>query len=119
MNTTTIKSALRQFFTLRPARDYTIRTSHAIMAAVLIVITQLTDYMSTLLGLKLGRSEANGGMAKIINDHGNLAFLGIKGLGAAVLIYLTFRRRFAPWIVGILYALVTLWNLVVTYIGIL
>ena len=63
--------------------------------------------------MSLGANEANGLMAALIREYGNLSFLALKLVGAVFLSWVTWKRRFAPWTISALYAVVVISNLTV------
>jgi hypothetical protein len=106
------KANVLNFIGIKPKRDYSISDRRATAGALAILATQLTDFGSTVTGIHLGLlREANGAMAQVIEAYGFTGFLAVKLLGAAFLIWVTFRRRFAPWLVTGLYAGISIWNL--------
>lgn len=106
---------MRRFFTLRPRRyDYVPRGLNAFQA-VGIVLAQLLDFATTVVGLKIGAVEQNGPMAQLINTYGAGNFLAVKLIAAAVLIWFAHRRPLAAWGISLVYYAVALWNLVVIY----
>lgn len=106
------KQNILSFIGIKPHRDPSISDRRATAGALAILATQLTDFGSTVTGIQLGLlREANGTMAHVIENYGFTGFLAVKLLGAAFLIWVTFRRRLAPWIVAGLYAGITVWNL--------
>lgn len=106
------KQNILSFIGIKPHRDPSISDRRATAGALAILATQLTDFGSTVTGIQLGLlREANGTMAQVIESYGFTGFLAVKLLGAAFLIWVTFRRRLAPWIVAGLYAGITVWNL--------
>ena len=104
---------LKNFFTLKPKRDYTISNKRAYYGVFAIFLTQLGDFASTAYGLSRNATEANGIMADFIHERGILAFLLLKIIASIFLGYTTYKRKIAPWIIAGLYALVIIWNLVV------
>lgn len=111
MTTTTIKQAARNFFTLRPVRDYSITTKTAVLGSAAVVLTQIGDAVSTIIGLGAGAVEANGIMGTLIVEKGFGAFFGIKVLAALLLVYYTWKRRYAPWFIAAMYSAVIVWNM--------
>jgi hypothetical protein len=106
------KANVLHFVGVKPKRDYSISDRRATAGALAILATQLTDFGSTVTGIQLGLlREANGAMASVLEAYGFTGFLAVKLLGAAFLIWVTFRRRIAPWLVAGLYAGITVWNL--------
>ena len=107
----TITKGIKQFFTLVPERDNLISNRRAWLGVSAILLTQLTDFTSTVIGLNAGANEANGVMYNVIATGGISTFLAIKLLAGSFLAWYSFRRRFAPWIISGLYTVVTVWNL--------
>lgn len=106
---------MRRFFTLRSKRyDYVPRGLNAFQA-VGIVLAQLLDFATTVVGLKLGAVEQNGLMAQLINEYGVNTFLFIKLIAAAILIWFSYQRPLAAWGVSLAYFAISLWNLAVIY----
>jgi hypothetical protein len=111
MSIFTIANVLH-FVGVKPKRDYSISDRRATAGALAILATQLTDFGSTVTGIQLGLlREANGAMASVIETYGFTGFLAVKLLGAAFLIWITFRRKYAPWVLASIYAGITVWNL--------
>jgi hypothetical protein len=108
---TTIKSAIRSFFTLRPVRDKNTSTATAIWLSIAIFFTQAGDALSTVLGLGLGATESNGVMAKFIEEQGYNAFFGLKAAASAFLIWVFWKRPAAAGFVICLYTAVIVNNL--------
>jgi len=104
---------LKNFFTLKPKRDYTISNKRAYLAIIAIFITQIGDFASTAYGLSRTATEANGLMADFIHERGLLAFFTLKIVASIFLGFTTYKRRIAPWLIAGLYTLVVVWNLVV------
>jgi hypothetical protein len=114
MTTTTIKRLARSFFSLRPIRNYAISTQRANIALAFVLITQFADLVSTSVGITYaGATEANGIMASLLAQYGLLGFALVKTLGAAFLGWHSYRRKYAPWIIGGLYTLVLANNIAV------
>lgn len=110
-----MKRFMKQFFTLRPKRyDYVPRGLNAFQA-VGIILAQLLDFSTTVVGLRLGAVEQNGPMAQLINTYGVGTFLTIKLVAAAVLIWFAYRRPLAAWGISLVYYAIALWNLWVIY----
>jgi predicted RND superfamily exporter protein len=108
-----MKKLLKQFFTLKPVRDTSITTKRALIGALLIVLTQLGDFLTTWYGVThAGAQEANPLIEPIVNGS-MFNFFIIKVIGASLLIYFTYRRRLAPYIVSVPYVLVILWNILI------
>ena len=114
MSTKTILlDATKTFFSLKPKRDARISRNTAIVAATAVVLTQFGDFATTVYGLSFGAREANGLMATFIQEQGSLAFLALKLGAAGFLAWVTWKRRYAPWIITSLYTAVILSNLYV------
>lgn len=113
MTTTTLKTFARGFITLRPKRDPNVPTQRANLAAAFIIVTQFADFLSTVIGLSRGASEANGIMATLLAQYGIAGFAIAKVVGASLLVWVTYRRRIAPWVVGAIYSAVVVWNTMV------
>jgi len=114
MTTTTIKRMARSFFSLRPVRDYAISTHRANLGLAFVLITQFADLVSTSVGITYaGATEANGIMASLLAQYGLFGFAVVKTLGAAFLGWHSYRRRYAPWVIGGLYTLVLINNIAV------
>jgi hypothetical protein len=106
---------MRRFLTLRPKRyDYVPRGLNGLQS-VGILLAQLLDFATTVVGLRLGAIEQNGPMAKLIETYGVDTFLTIKVVAAAILIWFAWRRPNAAWSVSLVYYAVALWNLSVIY----
>jgi hypothetical protein len=112
---TKIKFAVKQFFSIRPQRDLTLSNRYVSIAAIAVVLSQLADFGSTWLGFQFGAREGNGVMADIIHQYGFGGFLAVKLLGAALLVYLTWRRKVAPWVLVGVYSAIVMWNLSLAY----
>lgn len=114
MSTKTILlNATKTFFSIKPKRDYSIGRKTSIIAAASIVLTQIGDFSTTVYGLSFGANEANGLMAQFIQEQGSLAFLALKLSASAFLVWVTWKRRYAPWIITGIYSAVILSNLYV------
>ena len=107
---TTLLSATKTFFSLKPKRDHSISKNRAIAGVVAVSLLQVLDYATTTIGLSLGAYEANGLMATFIENQGNLAFLALKLVAAVFLSWVTWKRRFAPWTISALYTAVVISN---------
>ena len=106
-------TALVRFLGFNPKRDYNVSNKRAWTAAIAIVLTQIMDFTTTTFGLSNGANEGNGIMAEFIHRHGIFAFLALKIFASVFLAWSTFRRKYAPWIIAVMYFLVTLWNCVI------
>lgn len=107
-----VRKAVRSFFTLRPVRDANTSRVTAIWLSIAIMFTQLGDALSTILGLRLGATEANGGMAKFIKEYGYTNFFSLKVVAAGFLIWVFWRRPAAAGFVIALYTAVIANNLI-------
>lgn len=108
-----MKKFIKEFFTLKPVRDITITRKRANIGALLIVLTQLGDFLTTWYGVThAGAQEANPLIEPIVNGS-MFNFFIVKLIGASLLIYFTYRRKYAPYIVCIPYVLVILWNILI------
>jgi hypothetical protein len=107
---------LKNFFTLKPKRDYSITQNRAIFGALFVVLTQITDFTTTVTGLELGATEQNALMATAITAAGYPGFFSLKLLSGLFLAWFSWKRRYAPWVIGGLYTAVSLWNSVVIYL---
>jgi len=103
--------AIKQFFSVKPRRDIELTDRFIRVSAIAVVLSQLADFGSTWLGFQFGASEGNGLMASVIHNYGFGGFLAVKMLGAAFLVYITWRRKVAPWLVVGIYAAIVVWNL--------
>lgn len=104
---------VKTFFSLKPTRDYSISQKRAIAGVISVSLLQALDYTTTTIGMNMGAYEANGLMAAFIQEQGNLAFLFLKVAGATFLSWVTWKRRFAPWTITVLYSAVVISNLTV------
>jgi len=82
-------------------------------AVPVFIYLQLLDFLTTLIGFKLGASEASPFIAKLI--HASSPAMGVaasKLLGLAIggLCMITHRARLVAWI-NYWYAGIVLWNL--------
>ena len=109
----TITKGVKQFFTLIPIRDNQISNRRAWLGVFAILATQVTDFVTTTIGLSAGANEANSIMYDVITASGTLGFLAIKLSAGAFLAWYSFKRRFAPWIISGIYTAVTVWNTIV------
>jgi hypothetical protein len=110
---TTLLTATKTFFSIKPKRDSRISRNTAIVAAIAVVLTQIGDFSTTVYGLSFGANEANGLMAQFIQEQGYLSFLALKLGAAGFLAWVTWKRRYAPWVITALYTAVILSNLYV------
>jgi hypothetical protein len=105
-----MKNKIINFLGFKPKRNLNISNRTAWTAAILIVVTQITDFTTTTIGLNFGATEGNSLMADFIHQNGILAFLAIKIVASIFLAWSTFRRKYAPWVIAGMYGLVTIWN---------
>lgn len=113
MLTLTLKKYLKQFFTLIPTRDATANPKVSFILSLGILVTQVSDYLTTKLGLTVaGASEANSIMGRFINQYGWDAFLSLKLAASAFLIWTCWKRPLVASAIVVLYAGVVLNNLV-------
>jgi hypothetical protein len=59
---------------------------------LLMLVAQLLDYRTTLIGLKLGAEEQNPAVRYILDNHGTSGLLWVK-VGSAIAITALLRRR--------------------------
>ena len=91
------------------------RKASALWPALGVALSQALDFVSTMIGLKLGGSEQNVLVAFFINNWGPVGFLVYKLCGTLLIVYLIRGRQTANWIVASLYCAVTLNNLWCVY----
>ena len=108
-----IKEALRSFFSLKPKRVAGADTKTAVLLSLGIALTQLADYLSTRIGLTSGAVEANGTMAKFINEYGYTNFLYLKIAAVVFLVWSCWKRPLASSVIVVLYVAVVVNNLFV------
>jgi hypothetical protein len=90
------------------------------MTAILIfVYLQLLDFLTTLVGFKVGAGEASPFIAQLI--HASSPAMGVAasklvGLGLGALCIVTNRARLVTWI-NYWYAALVLWNLAVILVA--
>lgn len=104
---------IRNFFSLRPRRLEGIPMSLNLAQSVGIIFAQLLDVKTTLVGLNNGASEANGLMARLIETWGTEGFFTVKIVGALFLIWCTWSKPVAAWVVTLICMAAALWNLTV------
>jgi hypothetical protein len=108
-----MKKILKNFFTLKPQRDYSLTTKRVKLSALAIILTQTLDYLTTWYGLTYtSATEANPLMESAVTTS-LTHFALIKLIGTITLVYFTWRRPYAPLIASGLYALVVVNNLIV------
>jgi hypothetical protein len=78
-----------------------------------ILFTQVADALSTKLGLQIGATEANGGMAKLITEYGIYNFIIFKLVASLFLIWAFWKRPTAAAFIICMYVAVVLNNLIV------
>jgi uncharacterized membrane protein len=91
------------------------RQPSALWPALGVILSQALDFVSTMIGLKLGGSEQNVLVAFFINNWGAVGFLAYKFCGTLFIVYMIRGRQTANWLVASLYCGVTLSNLWVVY----
>lgn len=112
-----MKKFLKNFFTLKPQRDYTLTTKRVKLSALAIILTQTLDYLTTWYGLTYTTAtEANPLMETAVTTS-LLNFALIKILGTITLVYFTWRRPYAPLVAAAIYAIVIINNLIVIYLA--
>ena len=84
-----------------------------LLYAGVIVLTQLTDALSTRAGLSLNASEQNSAMGELINRYGINGFLLFKVIVGFTLSTLFWKRPTGSLLVILLYTAVTLNNILV------
>jgi hypothetical protein len=83
------------------------------LAIQLFLYLQLLDFLTTLIGFKLGASEASPFIAKMIHATSpvmGLAASKLLGIGIGAVCLLTHRARLVTWI-NYWYAGLIVWNL--------
>lgn len=109
---------LKNFFTLKPKRNPSITPARAILGIAFIYIAQLMDFTSTYIGLSKGATEQNALMASAISNYGITGFFLIKVVAAgSFLAWFTYKRKYAPWVIGSLYVAITIWNSYIIYLA--
>jgi hypothetical protein len=106
---------MRRFFSLRPRRFDFVPRGLNLVQALGLLLAQLLDFGTTVVGLKIGAVEQNGPMATLIHTYGVNMFLALKVVAAIVLIWFAYRRPVAAWSISLVYYAVALWNLYVIY----
>jgi hypothetical protein len=89
------------------------------LAIQLFVYLQLLDFLTTLIGFKLGASEASPFIAKLIHSTSpamGVAASKVVGLGVGALCLVTHRARLVTWI-NYWYGALILWNLSVILVA--
>jgi len=109
---------LKNFFSLKPKRNPSISDKRAILGVLFVYLTQISDFTSTVIGLGRGAAEQNPLMANSIEFGGYPGFFLIKVvLAGTFLAWFTWKRKYAPWVLGGLYAAVTIWNSYIIYLA--
>ena len=109
---------LKNFCSLKPKRNPNVSTVTAAWGVVFTYVAQLMDFTSTKIGLSKGASEQNVLMATVIGDYGILGFFLIKVvLAGSFLAWFTYKRKYAPWVIGSLYVAITIWNSYIIYLA--
>ena len=83
------------------------------LAIQVFIYLQLLDFLTTMVGFKLGASEASPFIAKLIHTTSPLAGVAaskVLGLGLGTVCILTHRSRLVSWI-NYWYAALIIWNL--------
>lgn len=105
---------VQNFFTLKPRPDFSVSKKRGYIGIALIAITQLLDAGTTAFGIsQRGATEANGLMADFISKYGLRGFVMLKIFAIVFLGVSTFRRKYAPFVIATIYALVVVWNLII------
>lgn len=87
----------------------------AVLQTVLLFASQILDFGTTMIGLKIGGHEANGVIRTIMDQYGTGGFLVFK-LGISFLLAVVcWRRPAAALFMTALMCGVALWNLHVIY----
>jgi hypothetical protein len=109
---------LKNFFSLKPKRNPSITSDRAKLGLLFIYLTQLSDFTSTVIGLSVGAAEQNPLMANTIAFGGYPGFFLFKVVLAGTFLgWFTWKRKYAPWVIGSLYAAITIWNSVIIFIA--
>lgn len=83
------------------------------LAIHVFIYLQVLDFMTTLIGFRLGASEASPFIAKVIHATSPAVGVGttkLLGLGIGALCVVTHRARLISWI-NYWYAALIVWNL--------
>ena len=103
--------ALRMLGFRKPDRSATMPLMTGYLLAVAVVASQMLDFVSTYLGIShADAAEGNPGMAYVLHNYGWLGFAAVKTLGTLLLLYITYRRKWASVAVVALYTAVVGWN---------
>lgn len=85
----------------------------SILLSAGIIITQLTDYISTRVGLKHGIEESNKLMHWYLDSQGLTSFLWMKLLAGVFLSWYFWRRPIASMVVILIFGFITFSNITV------
>ena len=88
----------------------------SILLSTGIIITQLTDYISTRVGLKHGIEESNKLMHWYLDSQGLTSFLWVKLIAGFFLSWYFWRRPLASMVVILIFGFITLSNVTVVAI---
>ena len=109
---------LKNFFTLKPKRNPVVSSLRAALGVAFIYVSQLMDFTSTVIGLSRGATEQNVLMATAIGNYGITGFFLIKVVAAgSFLAWFSYKRKYAPWVIGSLYVAITIWNSYIIYLA--
>ena len=112
-----MKKFIKNFFTLKQPRDYSLTTKRATLSALAIILSQTLDFLTTWYGITYtSATEANPLLESTVTTS-IINFALIKILGALTLVYFTWRRPIAPLIASGIYFLVVINNLHIIYIS--
>ena len=76
-----------------------------------ILLSQMLDYSTTVLGMRLGAVESNPVMSTVIANYGSEGFLTVKlGVGFLLACF-SARRPNVAWLTTLLFTGAALWNL--------
>jgi hypothetical protein len=110
--------ALRMLGFRKPDRSATMSVATGYFLAALVILSQFLDFGSTYLGIThADAAEGNPGMAYVLHNYGWLGFAAVKTLGTLLLLYITYRRKWASVAVVALYTAVVGWNTYLTLTG--
>jgi hypothetical protein len=109
---------IKNFFTLKPKRNPVVSSVQAALGVAFIYISQLMDFTSTYIGLSKGATEQNVLMSTAISNYGITGFFLIKVvIAGSFLAWFTYKRKYAPWVIGSLYVAITIWNSYIIYLA--
>ena len=84
------------------------------MVPFLVILTQLTDFYTTYLGItKYHSTESNQLMADVINNYGMGYFFIVKLLAGCTIAYFLRESKWACWIFILVFAYVSIHNITV------